>query len=221
MNRELTRIFGFALVAIALTLVVAVLVESIFKRGGGPEGAIVTRLKGFESDGLKLATADGGLLWAAKPGFQRISIQLDANGEGAEVTSTLDFTGTLDRGQKTKVSSLGLERARYELKRGDWVPVTNDAPRLMAIVSALEQRRDELERGAPLGDGGIPFPDVKLPRQYRAESWFIRSERETVEIAEDSRLIGTAPDRPVDEKRTTRLSLEEDGGLFRFPGGVM
>jgi hypothetical protein len=228
MNREFTRILGFALVAGALVLVVAVLGDSIFRRGGGPEGAIVTRLKGFEKDGLKIALPDAGLLFSRKASYQRISIVLDADGQGADVTSTLDFTGALERatapesGRTTQVSSLGLERARYVLDRGDWVPLSNDAPRLAAIVAMLEARRSELERGAPvLSDGGVPFADVKLPRQFRSESWFIRSEREQVEIAEDSRLVGTAPDRPVDEKRTTRLSLEEDGGLFRFPGGVI
>lgn len=234
MPKDFSRILGFAAAAIALTLTVAVLVESIFRRGGGPEGAIITRLKGFERDGLVLEVPDAGTLRSSKASFQRISVALDADAEGALVTSTLDFVGTIERAAlppgsegvprtETRVSSLGLEKARYRKVSGEWVPEQGDAPRLLGIVRALEARRVELERGAPvLADGGIAFPEVQLPRSYRALAWYLRSEREQIEVAEDSRLIGTSPERPVDEKRTTRLSLEEDSaGLFRFPGGVM
>lgn len=241
MPKEFNRILGFAAAAIALALIVAVLVDSIFRRGGGPDGAIITRLKKFESDGLHIALADAGTLVSSKASYQRISVVLDADGKGAEVSSTLDFVGALvrsptaspqgallDRGgspkQQTTVSSLGLEKARYRLRDGDWLPEQGgDAPRLMAILGALEGRRVQIEKGAAvLSDGGVPFPDVQLPRSYRAEAWFIRSERQQIEIAEDWRLIGATPDRPVDEKRTTRLSLEEDGaGFFRFPDGAM
>lgn len=228
MPKEFKRILGFAAAAIALTLIVAVLVESIFKRGGGPEGAIVTRLKKFESDGLRIELADAGTLVSSKASYQRISVVLDADGEGAEVSSTLDFVGAIERGGlpklQTTVSSLGLEKARYRNESGEWLPEQgNDAPRLLAILGTLEGRRVAIEKGAPLlSDGGVPFPDVQVPRTYRADAWFIRSERQQIEIAEDWRLIGSAPDRPVDEKRTTRLSLEEDAaGFFRFPDGAM
>jgi len=225
MSREGNRVIGFIAAAVALGLIVAVMVDSIFRKGGGAEGAIVTRLKVLEGDGLTVAL-DAGLLVSQKPSYQRISVALDADGQGAEVTSTVDFTGPLQRPPPlppTSVSSLGLERARYVNESGDWKPARGDAPRLLAIVHALEGRRRALERGDPaLEDGGIAFPEVVRDRSYRSEAWFIRSEREDVEVAEDFTLIGTALDRPVNERSTKRLTLQEaDGGLFSFPDGIL
>ncbi|MFO0601278.1 MAG: hypothetical protein U0228_38565 [Myxococcaceae bacterium] len=230
-----SRVVVPVVATVGLGLVVAVLVDSIFNRGGGAEGAIITHLKEREASGLEIATRTG-VLKSDKASFQRISVVIDADGQGALVSSTLDFVGRFERvgspPRVTKVSSLGLETARFVNHDGTWSPAVmpanggepaSEAPRLAAIVDALEGRRQAIEGGASVeADGGIPFPDVALPRSYRAESWFIRSERAEVEVAEDSRLEGRSPDRPVDEKRTTRLSLEPDtSGSFRFPGGTM
>jgi hypothetical protein len=103
------------------------------------------------------------------------------------------------------------------LRDGDWTAEPSALPRLTTILTTLEQRRRALEAD----DGGLAWPDVTR-RALRSEAWFIRSEREAVEIAEDYRLQGTAPDRPVDERATRRLSLQEDtDGGFSFPGGIM
>jgi hypothetical protein len=219
MRPEQRRLLGLVAAVSALALVVGVLAQSIFDKAGGPDGQIITRLKQLERDGLELPVGDAGVLRSERASYQRISVVLDADGEGATVTSTLDFVG---RFGATRVSSLGLERERYVLRSGDWEPERSDAPRLVGIVAALEGRRRAIEQGRELElDAGVPFPEVKLPRRYSSEAWFIRSEREQVELAEDSRLVGTTPDRPVDERRTTRLTLFEDAGSFRFPGGTM
>lgn len=224
MTPEVSRVARLVATTAALALVVGVLIESIFFKGGGPEGAIVTRLKHFEVDGLRIEL-DAGVLVSQKLSYQRISVVLDAAGETAEVTSTLDFVGQLQRPlptPATQVSSLGLERARYVNRAGSWVPEGSDAPRLVRIVETLETRRSGLERGAPLEDGGVPWPEVQQPRTYRSEAWFVRSERGEVEVAEDFRLMGTSPQRPVDDRATRRLTLQEtDGGSFSFPGGIL
>ncbi|MFZ5445724.1 MAG: hypothetical protein ACOZQL_37370 [Myxococcota bacterium] len=216
------RILGFVAAVVALGLVVGALVTSIFG-ASGPEGAIVTRLKRLERDGVELPVP-GGALVGSGVHFQRISVQLDADGRGALVTSTLDFTGHLQRGgatPPTKVSSLGLERARFVERDGEWVPESTELPRLTAILRALEARRRALEAGEAQADGGVAWPAV-TKRALFSEAWFIRSERELVEIAEDFHLVGTSAERPVDERATRRLSVKEetDGG-FSFPEGIL
>ncbi len=223
MTPEASRLTGAVAAAAALTLVVGVLLSSIFGSASGADGAIITHLKGLERDGVQYPLP-AGLLTSSNLSYQRISVVLDADGQGATVSSTLDFTGVLVRGPAqtpTRVSSLGLERARYALRDGDWVAVVNDFPRLSAIVAALEARRKALELATPEADGGVPFAGVER-RAYRSEAWFIRSEREDVAVAEDYRLTGNTRDRPVDERATTRLTLLEDAaGFFRFSSGTL
>lgn len=215
MNRELQKFLGFAAAVGALVLVVSVLGERFLFSVSGPETAIITRLKRLEREGLEIV-APVGTLTGAKLQYQRISVALDADGQGALVTSTLDFTGVLKRGDgaETKVSSLGLERARYRLKEEAWLPEINDAPRLVSIITALDERRVAINAGAA-------YAEVQN-RRWVSQAWFIRSERDDVEVAEDYRLTGSTPDKPIDEKSTRRLSLREDGAQrFSFPGGIM
>lgn len=223
MNRELSRFLGFLAAAAALGLVIAVFGSQLLGSAAGPDGAIITRLKKLERDGVEHELPWARLL-GPKLQFERISVVLDADGQGATVTSTLDFTGELRRPghASTKVSSLGLERARYRLVDGDWVPKSTDFPRLVLILEALERRRAAIDRAEVQPDGGVPFGKVSR-RVYSSLAWYIRSEREDVTASEDYRLEGTEPDRPVDEKATRRLSLREDTrtGLFSFPDGIM
>lgn len=222
MNRELSRFLGFLAATAAVGLVLVVLGGRLLGSAAGADGAIITHLKKLERDGVEHALPWAELL-GPKLQFARISVVLDADGQGATVTSTLDFTGELRRPghPSTRVSSLGLERARYRLEDGDWVAQGTDFPRLLAILEALERRRAALERGERLGDGGVPWPTLS-GRSYQSLAWFIRSEREDVVVSEDYRLQGTTPDRPIDEKSTRRLSLLEDNtGLFSFPDGIM
>ncbi|MDP2272037.1 MAG: hypothetical protein Q8N23_07480 [Archangium sp.] len=222
MNRELSRFLGFLAAAAALVLVLGVYGARLLGSAGGADGAIITHLKRLERSG-----AEHDLPWAKLLGpklqFERISVVLDADGQGATVTSTLDFTGEVRRpgGGSTRVSSLGLERARYRLVDGEWAPEQTDFPRLLSILETLERRRLALDRGDTQPDGGVPFPGVTR-RKYQGLAWYIRSEREDVTVSEDFRFEGLAPDRPIDEKATRRLSLLEDStGLFSFPDGIL
>jgi hypothetical protein len=222
MNRD--RLLGFLAAAAALGLTVAVFGSLFFGSASGADAAIITRLKKLERGGVEQELSWGTLL-GPKLQFERISVVLDPDGKGATVTSTLDFTGEVRRkpGQpSTKVSSLGLERARYRLQDGEWEAEGTDFPRLIQIVDALERRRAALEKGDPLPDGGVPFQEVAA-RTYSSLAWYIRSEREDVTVSEDYRLEGRSPDRPIDEKATRRVSLLEDGttGFFSFPDGIM
>lgn len=223
MNRELTRFLGFLAAFAALALIIAVFGSRFLGSAGGPDGAIITHLKKLERSGVEHELPWARLL-GPKLQFERISVVLDADAQGATVTSTLDFTGELQRPGllSTKVSSLGLESARYQLVDGDWLPQGTDFPRLLRILEALERRRVALERAEVQPDGGVPYPGVSK-RTYQGLAWYIRSEREDVLVSEDFRFQGTAPDRPVDEKATRRLSLHEDSstGLFSFPDGIL
>ncbi|MDP1821957.1 MAG: hypothetical protein Q8L48_01900 [Archangium sp.] len=223
MNRELSRFLGFVAAAAALGLVLAVFGAQLLGSAAGADGAIITHLKKLERDGVDHELPWGRLL-GPKLQFERISVVLDADGQGATVTSTLDFTGELRRTGRgvTKVSSLGLERARYRLVDGDWEAESTDFPRLLRILEALERRRRAIDGAQAQPDGGVPFEKVSQ-RVYSSLAWYIRSEREDVTASEDYRLEGREPDRPVDEKATRRLSLHEDttSGLFSFPDGIM
>lgn len=215
MTHDFQRFLAFVGATICLVLVGSVLGKRLLFEAAGPDGAIITHLKELERDGLSIST-DAGTLLGSTLQYQRISVTLDAAGTRATVTSTLDFTGQLRRADAdfTRVSSLGLERATYVLDGTEWTPETNDAPRLVAIVKALDARRVALETGDTLA--GI------AQRRWQSQAWFIRSEREEVEVAEDYRLTGTTSERPIDEKATRRLSLQEDrDGGFSFPGGLM
>ncbi len=218
-DEQAYRALGFVVATIALALVLGVFGGKLLDAAGGPQGQLVTRLKTLETRGLRLEL-DGGVLWAARPSFQRLSVVLEADGAEALVTSTLDFTGELQRPgptPPTRVSSLGVERARYRYRDGDWAPVSGDAPRLAAIVAALEDRRRAL--AAPQGDGGVR-PEVSQ-RAWRSEAWYVRSERDEVLVTEDYRFQGHSPARPVDEKGSQRLSLQGlEDGTFSFPQGI-
>lgn len=219
------RALGFLAATVGLALAVAVLGPRLLGAAAGPEAELVTRLKTVERNGLTLALPGVGTLHGTALAFQRISVTLDADGQAATVTSTLDFTGNLAREgelERTRVSSLGLERARYRWTDGDWVPESTDAPRLSAILAALEARRRFLDSGALPPDAGLDALREMTRRVYTSEAWYVRSERGEVLVSEDYRLQGDRPDRPVDERGTRRLSLVEDtAGMFNFPGPIM
>jgi hypothetical protein len=215
MKNDFQRFLGFVGLTLAVVLVGGALGQRVLFAAAGPDGAIITRMKELERSGLEISS-DAGVLVSTKLQYQRISVTLDAAGTRATVTSTLDFTGLLRRSDAsvTRVSSLGLERATYVLDRTEWTPEHTDAPRLLRIVQALDARRVALDTG----DALAPIEH----HHWESQAWFIRSERGEVEVAEDYRLTGTTRERPVDEKATRRLSLQEDAdGGFSFPGGLM
>jgi hypothetical protein len=224
MNHAYRALAFFAATA-ALVLAVAVLGPRLLGAAAGPEAELVTRLKKLEKNGLVLDVGTLGTLYGLSVNFQRISVVLDADGQGATVTSTLDLTGNFRRGDavhRTTVSSLGLERARYRYRDGEWQPEVSDAPRLVAILTALESRRRLLEARELPADAGVESLREMTRRIYTSRAWYIRSERDDVVVSEEYRLEGTTPQRPVDEEGTRRLSLSPDsGGFFTFPSGIM
>jgi hypothetical protein len=207
-------VVGTVVLAAGLSVIVGSLATQILGGAAGAEADLVTHLKQVERDGLEHRWPWGELKSQALQ-FQRISVSFDVDGTAAEVNSTLDFTGVFTRSPSatpTRVSSLGLERSRYVFQSGDWKPQSFDAERMGKILEALESRRLAVERGSPASRwAGVE------QRVYRVEAWFIRSERDTVSVAEDYRFQGVLPDRPVDEKGTLRLELKESPeGLFSF-----
>lgn len=225
MRDDVQKLLAFLAVTFALVAAAVVLLPRFLSFAAGPEGELITELKRAERTGLELPVA-GGTLRGTQVQYQRLSVVVDPAGDRATVTGTLDFTGTFGA---TQVSSLGLERVAFAHHVGGWQPVDGFAPRLQAIVLALEHRRAGLESGALLvtsTDAGLA-PDLARLRSmthrvYTARAWYIRSEREEVTVSEDYRLQGQRPDRPVDEVGTTRLSLQPaSGGQFFFPNGLM
>lgn len=203
------RFLAFLAAVVAVVLMLGVLGTRLLS-AGGPAGEIITELKTLERRGLS-REVKGGTLHSAALQYERISVSLDEAATQADVTATLDFTGNLERPGaqfRTKVSSLGLERMHWVEARGGWAAKPNELPRLISILDALETRRQALEQG----DGG------SINRVYRAEAWFIRSERAQVLVSEDWRLLDERPDRAMVDQGTTRFELlEVDGGFVLLP----
>ncbi len=226
MARDAQRLLGFVLAIGAVGLTLAVLGGRLLGFAAGPEVELITQLKRAER-GVDLPVPPYGTLVSAKLQYQRLSVIVDEPAHTAIVTGTLDFTGVFNR--DVQVSSLGLEKIAFVFKDGEWQPSAGVAPRLVAIVQALEVRRRRIEAGdfaTEEPDAGDPLETARFSamtrRVYRSDAWYIRSEREEVEVAEDYRLTGDTPDRPIDEKATKRLTLHEDRlGRFFFPRGLL
>lgn len=226
MARDSQRLMGFVLAIGAVLLTLAVLGGRLFGFAAGPEVELITQLKKAER-GVDLTVPPYGTLVGSKLQYQRLSVIVDEPAHTAMVTGTLDFTGVFNR--DVQVSSLGLEKIAFVFKDGEWQPTAGFAPRLVAIVQALEVRRRRIEAGdfAPEStDASDPLETARFKamtrRVYRSDAWFIRSEREEAQVAEDYRLTGDTPERPIDEKATKRLTLHEDRlGRFFFPHGLL
>jgi hypothetical protein len=194
------KALAFGVATLALVVSVLVIGPRLLGVASGPENELVLTLKKLERTGLDLVV-EGKPLRGAMVQFQRLAVQVEPSGQRAVATGTLDLNGTYDR--DTVVSSLGFEEIPFVLQDGSWDPVKGLAPRLTAILAALERRRRALDADES-ADGGEPM----LHRHYRVAAWYIRSERESAQVAEDFVLTGETRDRPVDEKRTVRLTLE-------------
>lgn len=222
MTDERTKLLGFMIALVALALVVAVFGERMLGAASGPENELITWLKKKEQAGEAFDAA--GALKAQRASFQRLSVVVAPDGQSATVSGTLDFTGTKDG---VSISSLGFERVKFSKKDDEWRAVDGPAPRLVAIVRALERRRRALQAGDIPQAEGLDQVEAERYRRlegrtFTVEAWYIRSEKEGVEVSEDFRLVGRLPDRPVDEKGTRRLSLAEDArGEFYFPRGLL
>lgn len=227
---------GFrALGTAILAVLVATGVLLLLPRGcGGSLRTADARIQSLLHDALR----DG--LQLELPGHEeplkgaRVRLALPAvhvvDEDHAVAVITLDFTGTFS---ETRVSSLGYERIPFVRDgRGRWTAPDGYAPRLTAAVAALEARRAALEAGAPerldaLATEAAP-PSGELfrvrallslkERRVRSERWLLRSERDRVEVAEDYRIDGVLPERPVHEKGMRNLTLvPSDAGLQFSP----
>lgn len=200
MSSEGHKALAFGVATLALVVTVLVLGPRLVGVASGPENELVLTLKKVERTGLDLVV-EGKPLRGATVQFQRLAVAVEPSGDRAVATGTLDLTGTYAR--DTVVSSLGFEEIPFVLQDGSWDPVKGLAPRLSAILAALERRRRALD-SAEAADGG----EAVLHRRYRVTAWYIRSERESAQVAEDFQLTGETRERPVDEKRTVRLTLD-------------
>lgn len=230
-----SRLGGVLIALLAAAAAVVVLVPRWLGVAAGPEVEIITYLKTTERDGVSLALPGVGEPLASQAHhFARITVSVDPGGERAVAWATLDLRGRLG---STEVSSLGVERVPFVRRGRDWVPEGLVAPRLAAVVRALELRRAALEAGsrerlaallapqAPAG-GGEGEPELARlmelqRRRYRAEAWFLRLERDDAVATEAWRMEGQLPSRPVDERGQRRLSLIRNGEEFFFSPGLM
>jgi hypothetical protein len=230
-----SRLGGVLIALLAAAAAGVVLVPRWLGVAAGPEAEIITYLKTTERDGVSLALPGvGEPLESQAHHFARITVNVDPEGERAVAWATLDLRGRLG---STEVSSLGVERVPFVRHGRDWVPEGLIAPRLAAVVRALELRRAALEAGsrerlaallapeAPAGGGEGESELARLMelqrRRYRAEAWFLRLERDDAVATEAWRMEGQLPSRPVDERGQRRLSLVRSGEEFFFSPGLM
>jgi len=169
----------------------------------GTEAGLIAIVQRAEREGLTLSVPGASTpLVSGQVHFDRFSASIEPQDASAHVTCTLDFTGSMGA---TKVSSVGLEKIPFKYQRGQWVASSGFAPRLTAVVAALEARRQSLETGRG---------------RYQAIAWFIREERDQAIATEDYRLTGRQSQQDVDEKGTRRLHLERREEQFLFLEGI-
>lgn len=222
MKDEGAKLLGFVAATLAIVVVLGVFGTRLLGAAAGPEAELITWLKKQEVPGASFDAQ--GALKGDRVSYQRLSVSVAPDGLSAVVSGTLDFTGKRDG---VTISSLGFERVRFDRKGDEWRAVDGPAPRLNAILRALERRRRALQAGdIPQAEGLDEAEAARYrrleQRSFSVDAWYIRSEKEGIEVSEDYRLKGRLPERPVDEKGTRRLSLAEDArGEFLFPHGLL
>ena len=234
-----------ALLIAAAALALLLASPRLLSLSAGPRAEILTALKAMEHRGLRLQVPGApSPLRSRALHFSRLSV---SPGEGRAVAlahATLDFDGSLGT---TTVSSLGVEQVPFAptdagLGAARWLPLGSAAPRLVAVVAALEARRQALEAGdlkrlAALegrGGPGAASPSARGAaaealaqvlavgeRAYRVEAWYLRLERDAATVGERWRLTGVGPAGPVDQRGERRLRLERRGEEFFFSPGLM
>ncbi|WPB74445.1 hypothetical protein KYC5002_36190 [Archangium violaceum] len=230
-----SRMGGVLITVLAVAAAAVLLVPRLLGVAAGPEAEIITALKSTERDGLSLTLPGvGEPLRSQKHHFARITVNVEPGGQRAVAWATLDFDGLLGR---TVISSLGVERVPFVRRGGEWVPENLAAPRLAAVVRALESRRRALEAGdrealeallAPGLESSTGGGEAELARvmelqrrRYRAETWLLRLERDDAMATEVWRLEGQLPSRPVDERGQRRFSLIRREEEFLFSSSLM
>jgi len=231
-TEQWSRLGGLVIAGLAVAAACAVLVPRLLGFAAGPEAEVITALKEAESHGVSLEVPGAvAPLVSRTVRFARITVVVAPDGRSAEAMATLDFEGMLGA---TRVGTAGVERVPFVYRDGGWRPRTTIAPRLVAVVAALEARRRGVEAadaevlsrlagpGIP-GPGGAEWDSLKSTRGrvYRAEAWYIRLEREDAVVTEHWRLQGSLPSRPVDTRGQRALSLTLHGDEFLFSPGLM
>jgi hypothetical protein len=241
LSEDWARLGGILIAAAALTLLFLA-GPRMLGLAAGPEPEIITELKSREHQGLKLSLPGLAVpLTAREAVFDRITVRVEPGGQRAEALATLDFTGALG---DTEVSSLGVELVPFVLRDRSWAPEGQVAPRLSAVVLALDARRRALDSGdteamarltaAPEGEAGVADAggavgvgaaelDMLLAlkgRRYRADAWFIRLERDEAAVMEHWHLEGDLPSRPVNQQGERRLMLTRRGEEFLFSAAL-
>ncbi|MCY1033132.1 hypothetical protein OV207_16835 [Corallococcus sp. BB11-1] len=226
------RLGGIVIALLAGVAAVAFLGPRLLGIAAGPEAEVVTSLKESEHDGVSLSVPGAALpLVSQKLQYARISVSVAPDGRRAEAAATLDFEGKLGT---TVVSTAGVELVPFSRESGRWKPTPSEAPRLVAVVAALEARRRALELGmpealtrlmAPGGDGGVGRAWEEMAplrkRRLRVEAWYVRLERDEAVVTEHYRVEGDLPSRPVDTRGERQLLLVRQGDQFLFSPSLM
>lgn len=235
MQRSQSAALGVSLAVLLGGVALAVLGPRLLHAAAGPDAEAIAYLKATEKPGLSLeiAGADAPLV-SAQHRYDRFAASLDPSGEPLFLGATLDFKGRLGR---IAVGGFTAERLVFVRDGADWVPRDNEAPLLVGVVTALEQRRRALEAfdraaleqlrakesgPAPVGDGReLDLMAALRNRTYAVSAWYIRAEGDEAVVTEDYRLTGDLPDQPLDRKASRRLTLRRDGREFFFWPGIM
>jgi hypothetical protein len=234
-DAAMAKYVSLLVVALAAGAALVVLGPRLLGLAAGPEAELVTLLKSTERKDLALEVPGTQQpLRSRRHEYQRLTVWLDPDGEVAHIAATLQFEGRLG---DVDVSSLGVEQIPFRRAGSDWIPVKGLAPNLVAVVGALERRRQalsppslpRLERLLPPdaglfihAGGDLALLGALAGAGYTAKSWYIRIDRDAAQVAEDYRLVGTLPDRPVDQVGTRRLDLiRHNNSEFYFWPGLM
>jgi hypothetical protein len=229
---EARGFLGFLLGLAAIGVAGSVLVPRLLGAAAGVENDLVVRLKQAEREGFAIEVPGRPEpIEAARVSFSRVSVDVDAARGRAEIVSTLDFEARAELAKPSlRVSSLGVERTVFHLREGAWVLAEEGwAPRLRALLTQLERRRQALEAKdaeafkrllleAP-AEGVDPLVAALAPVQalkYSVLAYFIRSEPEGAEVTERYRISGWTPDRPIDDTGERSLTLRRRGQEFLF-----
>lgn len=234
------QLLGFFLAFGALALVAGIFIPRLLGLAAGPEAEVTSILKRSERQfqaSIAWGDAAPGPLRATKSRYERITVVVAPDRNHAIATATLDFEGQLGpEPEASRVSSLGFEEVPFTFKDGEWLPDAGLAPRLSAVVAALEARRQALERGdresvERLRDASSTHPPGDrealdrvwrvADRKYRVVAWYIRGERGEVQVTERYRLTGVLPDVPVDERGMRQFRLRPKGREFFFVSALM
>jgi hypothetical protein len=203
---------------------------AILDAAAGPDAALQSILQSAESTGLTIDIPGSPVpLRSRRVHFDRVSTHLEDVGPAAQARSTLDFEGRLG---SIEVSSLGVERTAFERQGSTWRPRDGLAPRLAAVVGALQARRRALENAdaealahlAVSAEVGRAAREGDLLRRiasgqaYRPSAWYIRLERDTALVTEWYEI---AAGSSAPETGKQRLTLELHGSQFLFSGSLL